>query len=128
MMMRVMLAMAGCLAACGGGKKTPDAQVDAQLEGFTAPDLHCPGDPSCATRGDGQLKVGAAKRIYTPQNFETYTDENMNREWDSTEPFTDLNGNGKFDGVWLFGGGRAAEGVNTDVEARAIAFVEGDIT
>jgi hypothetical protein len=128
MMMRVIVATAACLAACGGGKKTPDAQVDAQLEGFTAPDVHCPGDPSCASRGDGQLKVGAAKRIYTPQNFETYTDENMNRKWDSTEPFTDLNGNGKFDGVWLFGGARAAEGVNTDVEARALAFVEGDIT
>ncbi len=121
--------MAVCvLAACGGGKKTPDASVDAQLEGFSSPDVHCPGDPSCMTRGDGQLKVGAAKRTYTPQNFETYTDENMNRKWDSTEPFTDLNGNGKFDGVWLFGGARAAEDVKTDVEARAIAFVEGDIT
>jgi hypothetical protein len=128
MMMRVTLAVAIVLAACGPGKHAPDAAVDAQLEGFTKPDIHCPGDPSCMTRGDGQLKVGAAKRIYTPQNFETYTDENMNRKWDSTEPYTDLNGNGKFDGVWLFGGARAAESVKTDVEARAIAFVEGDIT
>lgn len=128
MMMRVTLGVVMCLAACGGGKHAQDAAVDAQLEGFTQPDIHCPGDPKCMTRGDGQLKVGAAKRTYTPQNFETYTDENMNRKWDSTEPFTDLNGNGKFDGVWLFGGARAAESVKTDVEARAIAFVEGDIT
>jgi hypothetical protein len=128
MMMRVTLAVALGIAACGGGKHAPDAAVDAQLEGFTAPDIHCPGDPKCMTRGDGQLKVGAAKRTFTPQNFETYTDSNMNRKWDSTEPYTDLNGNGKFDGVWLFGGARAAEGVKTDVEARAIAFVEGDIT
>lgn len=124
----MMLVVACALAACGGGKHAPDAAVDAQLEGFTAPDIHCPGDPKCATRGDGQLKVGAGKHTYTPQNFETYTDENNDRKWESTEPYTDLNGNGKFDGVWLFGGGRAAESVKTDVEARALAFVEGDIT
>ncbi|MBV8758257.1 MAG: hypothetical protein JO257_13305 [Deltaproteobacteria bacterium] len=130
-MMRILVAvcLAAACAACGGGKKTADAgPMDARLEGFDSPDVKCPGSPKCMTRGDGQLKVGAAKRIYTPQNFETYTDENMNRKWDSTEPYTDLNGNGKFDGVWLFGGARAAEGVKTDVEARAIAFVEGDIT
>ena len=70
-------------------------------------------------------KVGVAKRAWTPQDFETYTDENNDREWQTTEPYTDLNGNGKFDGVWLFGGGRAALGVTTDVEARAMAFVAG---
>jgi hypothetical protein len=39
-----------------------------------------------------------------------------------------LNGNGKFDGVWLFGGSRPAMAVKTDIEARAIAFVQGDTT
>src|SRR5438067_9779353 len=52
----------------------------------------------------------------------------MDRQWQPSEPYTDLNGNGKFDGVWLFGGSRAAEGVTTDVEVRAMAFVEGDVT
>jgi hypothetical protein len=127
MMMRTLV-VACALAACGGGKHAPDAAVDAQLEGFSAPDIHCPGDPACMTRGDGQLKVGAGKHIYTPQNFETFTDENNDRKWESTEPYTDLNGNGKFDGVWLFGGARAAEDTKTDVEARALAFTEGDIT
>lgn len=126
-MMRGFLACAA-LAACHGGHAAPDGGVDARLEGFDHPDLVCPGDPSCATTGDGVLKVGAAKRIYTPQNFETYTDVNMNRKYDQGEPFVDLNGNGVFDGVWLFGGARAAEAVTTDVEARAIAFVEGDVT
>ncbi|MDB4958817.1 MAG: hypothetical protein JWO36_6386 [Myxococcales bacterium] len=116
------------LLACGGGQATPDAMVDARLEGFDKPDLVCPGGPSCANAGDGVLKVGAAKRTFTPQDFETYTDENMDRKWQTTEPYTDKNGNGKFDGVWLFGGERAAEGVKTDVEARAIAFVQGDTT
>ncbi|HEY4239152.1 MAG TPA: hypothetical protein VGM88_05025 [Kofleriaceae bacterium] len=101
---------------------------DAPLEGFTAPDIVCPGGPGCATDGDGVLKVGASAHAYTPMNFETYTDENNDKQWESDEPYTDLNGNGKFDGVWLFGGGRAAEGVTTDVEARALAFVEGDTT
>ena len=115
--------------ACGGNKAKPvDGGVDAQLEGFTTPDIVCPGGPTCATTGDGVLKVGVSKRTWTPQNFETYTDENNDRQWESTEPYTDLNGNGKFDAVWLFGGGRAAERVETDVEARAMAFIEGDET
>ncbi len=115
------------LVACGGDDK-PGGGADARLEGFDKPELVCPGGPGCASAGDGVLKVGVGKRIYTPQNFETYTDENMDRQYQSSEPYTDKNGNGKFDGVWLFGGGRAAQGVNTDVEARAMAFVEGDMT
>jgi hypothetical protein len=116
------------IAACGGHGSTPDAApADARLEGFDQPDIVCPG-PTCGTQGDGVLKVGAAKRTYTPVNFETYTDENGDREWQPSEPYNDLNHNGKFDGVWLFGGSRAAMGTTTDVEARAIAFVEGDIT
>ncbi len=116
------------LVACGGKNDKPDAGGDARLEGFDQPDLVCPGGPSCATAGDGVLKVGVGKRIYTPQDFETYTDENGDREYQTSEPYVDKNGNHKFDGVWLFGGGRAAMGVNTDVEARAMAFVEGDMT
>ncbi len=116
------------LVACGGGDNKPDAGVDARLEGFDQPDIVCPGGPDCGSAGDGVLKVGVGKRIYTPQNFETYTDENMDRQYQSSEPYTDKNGNHKFDGVWLFGGGRAAQGVNTDVEARAMAFIEGDMT
>ncbi len=127
MMMRGLL-LVGLIAACGNSHKAPDAAVDAQLEGFDKPDIVCPGGPTCASRGDGVLKVGAAKRVYTPQNFETYTDENMDRHWQTTEPYMDLNHNGVFDGVWLFGGARAAEGVTTDVEARAMAFIQGDVT
>jgi len=120
------------MPACGGcgdnNNKAVDAMPDTRLEGFDKPDIYCPGDPACATAGDGVLKVGVAKRTWTPQDFETYTDENNDRQWQTTEPYTDKNSNGKFDGVWLFGGGRAAEGVATDVEARVMAFVEGDMT
>lgn len=129
-MMRGLFVVVACaVAACGGGSSTPDASVpDARLEGFTTPDLVCPGGPGCASAGDGQLKVGAAKRAYTPVNFETYTDENNDRQYQSSEPYNDLNGNHKFDGVWLFGGARAAMSATTDVEARAIVFIEGDMT
>ncbi len=123
-MMR-LLVLGAALAACGGGN---DAKPDARLEGFDKPDIVCPGGPNCKSAGDGVLMVGASKRVYTPQSFETYTDENMDRQYQKGEPFTDLNGNGVFDGVWLFGGARAAEAVTTDVEVRAMAFIEGDMT
>ncbi|HEY5934414.1 MAG TPA: hypothetical protein VIU61_07265 [Kofleriaceae bacterium] len=119
-----------CVVAfgCGGSSAKPDGGVDARLEGFDQPDIVCPGSPSCASAGDGVLKVGAAKQVFTPQGYETYTDENGDRQYQRDEPFVDLNGNNKFDGVWMFGGGRAAMGATTDVEARAIAFVQGDTT
>jgi hypothetical protein len=124
MMTRRFLVL-GALAACGSGG---DAKPDARLEGFDKPDIVCPGGPNCKTTGDGVLSVGAAKRVYTPTGYETFTDENMDRQYQKGEPFTDLNGNGIFDGVWLFGGSRAAEGTTTDVEVRAMAFIEGDVT
>ena len=97
----------------------PDAAVDAQLEGFTSPDSYCPGDPKCVTAWRRPAQGRRGKHTYTPQNFETYTDENNDRKWESTEPYTDLNGNGKFDGVWLFGGGRAAESASRPTSRRA---------
>lgn len=121
----VTLGASTLLSACGddGNQIVPDAR----LEGFDKPDLVCPGDPQCQSAGDGTLLVGVAKRTWTPAGFETYTDENNDREWQTTEPYADLDGNGKFDGVWLFGGGRAALGVTTDVEVRAMAFEQGDM-
>ena len=124
-----LVVMAAVLAACGGGSSSPDAGVpDAQLEGFAAPALVCPGGPGCETTGDGVLHVGAATRVWTPQGFETYTDENGDGEYSTSEPYTDLDGDGRFDGVWLFGGDNAAMRVEKDVEARALAFIEGDVS
>jgi hypothetical protein len=123
-----LLGLLVAAAACGDNGASSDAGVDARLEGFAEPELVCPGGAGCESSGDGVLKVGVGKRVWTPQNFETYTDENADGEYNTTEPFTDLNGNNKFDGVWLFGGGRAAQRVETDVEARAIAFVQGEVT
>jgi hypothetical protein len=123
------LATAALLTACGGddGAQPADAGVDARLEGFDQPDDVCPGASHCTSTGDGVLHVGAGKRIFTPVITETFTDENMNGEYEDTEPFVDANGNGKFDAFWLFGGGRPANAVQTDLEARAVAFKQGDV-
>jgi hypothetical protein len=126
------LTSALALAACGddGGSRDPDAGggPDARLEGFDQPDDICPGAAHCASPGDGQLQVGAAAKVFTPTLTETWTDENGDGEWQVDEPFVDANQNGVFDAYWLFGGGRAANGVKSDLEARAIAFKQGDTT
>src|SRR5690349_4768311 len=116
------------ITACGGGSSNPDAQPDAQLVGFAAPEFVCPGDPQCATAGDGVLYVGAGKRVFTPTLTETWTDEDGDGEYDDNEPYVDANGNGEFDGIWLFGGNHPATGILTDLEARALAFRQGDTT
>jgi hypothetical protein len=121
------LAAAGC--GDDGGAGDPDAGViDARLEGFDQPDDSCPGASHCASAGDGQLRVGAAAKVFTPEITETWTDENADGEWQQDEPYVDANHNGTFDAYWLFGGGRAANGVKSDLEARAVVFQQGDTT
>ncbi len=115
--------------ACGDDGASPsDAGIDASLEGFTEPDAVCPGAAHCASGDDGTLFVGAAARVFTPEIAETWTDVNGDGEFQNDEPFDDGNGNGEFDAVWLFGGGRAANAVFSDLEARAMVFREGDTT
>lgn len=124
---RAALAVFALVAACGDDTSSvADAGVDARLEGFDQPDDVCPGAPHCASIGDGQLAVGAARRVFTPTITETWTDENGNGEWEPTEPYVDADGDGHFDAYWLFGGGRAANGVMSDLEARAVVFAQGD--
>ncbi len=117
-------------AACGDdGGASPDAGTpDAQLEGFDEPDDVCPGSPHCMNDGGGTLFVGAAAKVFTPEIPETWTDLNGDGEWQTDEPYDDANSNGEFDAVWLFGGGRAANGVMNDLEARALVVRDGDTT
>ena len=124
-----LFAILGAVAACGGddgNSGDADAGVDARLEGFDQPEEVCPGASHCTSAGDGVLHVGGGARVYTPTIEETWTDEDGDGEWQDTEPYVDANGNGEFDAFWLFGGGRAANGVETDLEARAVAFRQGD--
>ena len=100
----------------------------------------CPGDPACADQGDGLLLAGAARRDVSPK-VEPYEDKNNNFIWDEGEPFTDRNGNGKFDAFWIagFGSGRQAQdtaqskgavdiGVETRVSARALVLRQNQTT
>jgi hypothetical protein len=126
-MRRFLLVSMVLAAACGGGGGNPDAPVaDARLIGFDQPDLVCPGDPECATAGDGVLHVGAGQQVFTPEITETWTDEDGDGSHDNNEPYVDANGNGEFDPLFLFGGDNPASGVRDDLEARALAFRQGD--
>lgn len=131
--MKVALLALLFATACGGGNKAhPDAGApDAGIGGFHGPDDVCPGAAHCTgTAGDGKLYVGVAKQTINPTITETWTDTNGNSQWDTGEPFVDANGNGKFDGTWIagFGTGRAANGIDDDIEARAIALRYNDVT
>jgi hypothetical protein len=118
-------------ASCGGDDDDQPAAdagvaIDARLEGFDEPDEVCPGAAGCKAGDGGTLFVGAGAVVFTPEITETWTDTDGNGEWTTDEPFVDANNNGDFDAYWLFGGGRAANAVHTDLEARALVFREGD--
>lgn len=92
-------------------------------------DRACPG-PGCAA-SDGSLEVGAAAETITPVLVESeWQDLDGNHHWSQNEPFTDVNGNGKFDAVWLAGHneGRPARVIRNDTWVRAIAIRDGDTT
>lgn len=94
------------------------------------PDISCPGGPGCTGEGDGVFRVGAARASIDPDLVETeWEDENGNGERDSGEAFTDVNGNGKFDAVWMagFGNGRPARGFNDALWVKALVLEWNDI-
>lgn len=86
----------------------------------------------------GQLHVGVAMRDITPILDENsphfdwpWTDVNGNGKFDpDVDTYTDSNGNGRFDGAWLagFGTNRPATGVNDPQWARAIALRNNGVT
>jgi hypothetical protein len=82
--------------------------------------------PGCAPEEDNRLKAGAARMVITP-TVEPFEDLNDNRSWDEGEPYTDLNGDGKWTPVWLggFGSNRPALGVHDDLWARVLVLEKG---
>ena len=86
---------------------------------------------------DGQLYAGIARVDITPTITETYSDLDGDSYFDGcttdpdatrsacTEPFDDVNGNGRFDAVWMGGwggGGRAARGVHDPLYITALVL------
>lgn len=49
------------------------------------PEQVCPGDPECASSGDGTLEVGAAVVPITPERWEAWTDANGNSSYAPTD-------------------------------------------
>ncbi len=92
-------------------------------------DQVCPGGPKCADSGDGKLYAGTAKRDVTPL-VEPFVDTNGNGTRDDDESYTDLNGNGRFDPVYMAGYGknRLAFGVHDPTWVRCIALRQNETT
>ena len=74
-----------------------------------------------------QLSAGFCALPITPAVPDRWDDKNKNAEFDKGETFTDGNGNGKFDPVWIagFGNNRPANGIHDDVWARAMVVDDG---
>jgi hypothetical protein len=76
-----------------------------------------------------ELKAGFAAFPITPEVPDRWVDKNKDAEYhpEDGDSFTDGNGNGVFDGVWIagFGNCRAANGVHDDVWARTMVIDDG---
>lgn len=124
------------IAACGDdGAAGPDAgSPDAGIAGGDIepfPELTCPGSAGCEAATGAVLQVGAGRADITPDldAAETeWTDTDGDSHWDNDEPFVDVNGNGRFDAVWIagFSTGRPATGVHEPIWVRAIVFDHGN--
>ncbi len=75
------------------------------------------------------LKAGFAAFPITPEVPDRWVDKNKDAEYhpEDGDTFTDGNGNGVFDGVWIagFGNSRAANGIHDDVWARTMVIDDG---
>jgi hypothetical protein len=75
------------------------------------------------------VSAGFAALPITPEVPDRWTDNNKNAEYepDKGETFTDGNGNGVFDPVWIagFGNNRAANGIHDDLWARTMVLDDG---
>lgn len=81
----------------------------------------------------GRLDVGVAKREITVNmdNYDPWVDVNENGKYDpDADTYTDRNGNGRFDGIWIagFGTNRPAKAVNDPQWARALALRNNGVT
>jgi hypothetical protein len=77
----------------------------------------------------GTLSAGFAALPVTPEVPDRWTDMNKNSEYepDKGDTFTDGNGNGVFDPVWMagFGNSKAANGIHDDLWARTMVIDDG---
>jgi hypothetical protein len=86
-------------------------------------------DMKIVNSNPGALKAGFAAFPITPEVPDRWVDKNKDAEYhpEDGDTFTDGNGNGVFDGVWIagFGNSRAANGVHDDTWARTMVIDDG---
>ncbi len=117
------------LVGCGDDDGNSGADAGAPDADPTLwPAQSCPGDPACEEGGDSQLQAGVAVVDLTPSDLkegpsfvDTDGDHLYSRQHDE---YTDANGNGEFDTVWVSGNefSRPATGIHDPVEARILAL------
>lgn len=75
------------------------------------------------------LKVGFSALSITPKVPDTWTDKNGDAQYnpDDGDTYEDVNGNGKFDAVWMAGfqNNRPAQGIHDELWARTIVVDDG---
>jgi len=87
------------------------------------------GDISILDQTPGALRAGFSAVKITPDVPDRWVDKNDNAAWEPGEgdTYTDGNGNGKFDPVWIagFDNKRAANGIHDDLWARTMIVDDG---
>ena len=82
----------------------------------------------------GPLEIGAATRDITPDlsQYDPWVDADGDNRYrpDKGDTYTDANGNGRFDAVWLagFNNNRPAQGVHDPLWVRALAYRNNGVT
>ena len=125
----------GCTTAPAPATTDPNAITNSGLGEGEIPlklDLKCPGDKGCEVvsgGSSGKLSVGTAKRDITPL-VEPFVDANKNGSYDFGEPFTDLNGDGVFNPVWIagYGSNRLAYGIHDPTWVKCFAIRQDNTT
>jgi len=86
-------------------------------------------DLKIINKDQSELHAGFAAVKITPEVPDSWVDANNDARYDPKdgETFSDGNGNGKFDPVWIagFGNGRAANGIHDDLWARTMVIDDG---
>ncbi len=82
----------------------------------------------------GPLEIGAATRDITPDlsQYDHWVDADGDNRYrpDKGDTYTDANGNGRFDAIWLagFNNNRPAQGVHDPLWVRALAYRNNGVT
>ena len=86
---------------------------------------------SLMNEGKGELSAGFAIADISPVGFDTWEDANDDARFNESDGdhYNDLNGNDKFDPIWLAGfqQNRPASGINDPLWARAMVLNDGKI-